>query len=759
MYLRYSGSFLSHKQVVWRADIYQEAENEFSSVGELSFSAEEPLVIEWAHADKEEVLCSSTAALQIVSPGDRTYEDLYSIKPGNIRLDVYRNGNLYWSGTLDPEFYEEPYSYEKEYEVKLTFSDFGILDRLPYALSGLQTIETILHVALAKSKISYQTLVENHLSTKFTDGEDVTPASISIRSENFFDEDGVASTYKEVVEGLLQPLGMKMIQKNGHIHVFDLNGLYADSSSDKQIVWDGTDAVMGTDKVCNNVKINFSPYADSTLIDSELKYGGDYSTDDVNLTSSVPSVGPECYSYYPDYSSKHKVEGTDWDYKLVDFTIFIDKQGEGLSSIGENNSYFHILPMLGGSEGSGVVVGFYTGGHGSLSSGFPKLKGLSPASKDYKETVAMTTNKVYIPKLSDTDVGRYMLRVLVEALIDPRYNPYESGEDGNEKDNYDDFSKHANYCFIPCDINLYDASGAVIWHYVNKEITQKGVVGSMWASKGRWVSGSALWGDSWLAYYDPDDLKKGTGLLGWKGNRQCIGKPYSGSVYYDAEHSIKAGELWIYDSFKRMDDGQYIPYPPEGGWLEVKVYNAMYLYQYVDLEGPPATSSYWDDFLFKKMIRWFLLKAPKVECVRSNLVFDASESGDVEYAGVVNANAKEEISIDTICGTMTVTCPTAKGVYLRTSGGQQLQQLVRAGRTEHPEQLLIGTLYSQYASRKTTLSGTVVMQPGFSLFTDRAQPDKRFFVLDCSENIIEDTASATFCELRADEYEGVENNG
>ena len=104
--LRYAGEFLSQHGIVWRVEILQEAAQPFASVGPLTFEAREPLVIEWKKADKEEVLCGSTATIRVESPGDRTYEDLYTIEVGAIRMDVYRGGYLYWSGALDPEFYD-----------------------------------------------------------------------------------------------------------------------------------------------------------------------------------------------------------------------------------------------------------------------------------------------------------------------------------------------------------------------------------------------------------------------------------------------------------------------------------------------------------------------------------------------------------------------------------------------------------------------------------------------------------------------------
>ena len=113
--LRYMGEFLSRAGVTWHVEILQEADEAFASVGSLDFEADEALVIEWNRSDKESVICGSGATLRIISPGDRTYEDLYTIIPGRIRMDVYRDGSLYWSGMLDPESYEEPPSPTSEY--------------------------------------------------------------------------------------------------------------------------------------------------------------------------------------------------------------------------------------------------------------------------------------------------------------------------------------------------------------------------------------------------------------------------------------------------------------------------------------------------------------------------------------------------------------------------------------------------------------------------------------------------------------------
>ena len=202
-----------------------------------------------------------------------------------------------------------------------------------------------------------------------------------------------------------------------------------------------------------------------------------------------------------------------------------------------------------------------------------------------------------------------------------------------------------------------------------------------------------------------------------------------------------------------------MPYPPAAGYLEVQIQSGVLGYDYgqkVDNCEFGSTESQWDKKGIYGLLRWCLYKAPKVDVVNNNLVFNDAELEDVEYSGYINKAAKEEISIDTICGTAALVCPTAKGIYHRTSNGQQLQELQRAGRTDHPEKLLIGTLYSQYAERKTTLSGEAVIDGGLHYYTEANQAGKRFMLMADTQDVITDCTDAEFCEFRPDEYDSIE---
>jgi len=189
-YKRYSGSFVGIDGVVWRADIMQEAEAEYNSVGELTFDADTPLEIEWEEKAKEEVICGSSATLRVISPADRTYTDLYSVEVGRVRLELYKNGVAYWYGCLDTEQYEEPYESAAGYTVTLTFSDFGVFERLKLYGHDDYTLWNIIRRTLDAAGLEDVAINTELISTSINGGESVLLLTdIMVSGDNFYDDD------------------------------------------------------------------------------------------------------------------------------------------------------------------------------------------------------------------------------------------------------------------------------------------------------------------------------------------------------------------------------------------------------------------------------------------------------------------------------------------------------------------------------------------------------------------------------------------
>lgn len=794
MHLRYAGAFLSRDGVKWECDIYEMSDAAYPSVGGLDFLYEEPLVIEWASQPMEATVCGSTATLKILSPGDRTYSDLYSTKPCQVRLDVYRQGALYWSGCLDPEFYEEPYSAAKGYEVSLTFSDFGVLDRIPYSLSGVVTFGAIVLGALKASGVKYVNVDESMTTTTYAgigpiDGKTVEAklSSLAVHSGNFYDEDGVASSWREVLEGICRPMAWKMVQRAGRIWIFDLNGLYTLGTT-KAIRWSYNDQRLGVGKVYNDIVVSFSPYDGDGHLSEDFSYGDEKSSVYSNLGNSLSTVvkngttsvaGIECYSYFDRYS-KENLKSTD-QYHLIDFTIFISRDSEKCKGIviqqpGESACrpfYFHVTPVLGGEECEGVAAGFYSGGQGSLGSGLPVRKGYSAgAALGLNASVGsgvkngrwlMRTGLMPVPAASPSG-NDYYIRLKLETLFDARYNPFNSDDD-NEKGNQEDVSGWAPMCYIPVAVELLDASGNAIYHWTNRELmTYAENGGTVEATCGSWKKGAAAWDDAWLAYYAAQkNIARGKILGSWMTNRQNFGRVwYSVALpwYLRMGADGKLAAWRISPTFLKLEEGQYLPLPPVAGSLRVTVGWGVFCSKCDSDKADFSDSAMATKGGYDK-IRWSLYKVPEIDLVSADSAYTVAKIGDVEYRGVASADAKDDLELDEIVGTVNdgVQHPAARGAILQNDGspvsGLQINEMTRAGVTDHPEQLLIGTLHSQYAGRKTKLSGTADLLWGVpACITDASQPAGTKFLLTGDRQDTRDgTAEVELTEFRPDEYE------
>ena len=760
--LRYMGEFLSRAGVAWRVEILQEAATAFGSVGQLTFEADEALVIDWKHADKEEVICGSEATLKIESPGDRTYEDLYTIEVGRIRMDVYRNNALYWSGALDPEFYEEPYEAYNHYVVTLTFSDFGILDRLKYNWAGMRTLyELVTHSVQRTGVIS--TIDESLISTCISGNTPMSLNDLKVRSDNFYDEDGEASTLKEVIEGILQPLALKMIQRNGKVYIFDLNGLYMLAAS-RAIVWAGNSQTMGTDKVYNDVKITWSTYAQSgNLAPTECwTEETDPNVSNLNSLTARSYNGSDYFTYYYQNDLEGWADATD-----KGFTIFLNTEGKNATlSDYFAPKFFKVVPQYDGQECEGIAImwpavrGYkvtYSGGYQAQIES--RKFGINPAymqgTLNDIDKYIFKSASVWIPPVDN--MGKLLLRIKLEMMVDPRFNPFEQAENFMEwceqKDWQEQWNKRGNYLYIPVTIKFRPLGSNTVYCWDNRSIVATDVSNGIYTvsqSLGAWnIYGGNddrpnVWG--YLCYYDPTDREEKSGVAnGWASNRQAINP-----------HKKKIASI-----LKNCEAGQYIPYPNFGGaggdlWLEVRGDGWQISDGGVNLSASQVIDSYglfYGDDMRSPKCNWILAKLPEIE-IMNNVQFDMPiDTDDVEYKAVINESAKESLEIDTICGSSANGVPTARGAYFNANTGNQITQLTRAGRTTQVEELLIGTLYSQYAARHTVLQGEAELNPGtLAVYTEQNQSGKIFMLSGETQDVITDTTEGDYTELSADEY-------
>ena len=746
-YLRYSGSFLSIADHAYRAEIWQEAEEPFAHVGELTFDAETPVQIEWEDKAKEDVICGSTATINIISPSDRTYADLYSIKAGSVRLDVYRDDSLYWSGCMDTEFYEEPYQEAADYTVSLTFSDFGILDRLEFNKAGMPTIKEVMRDCIDRADIKHIFLDESMISSAIG-SKTLRLDDLKVRADNFYDEDGEAMTLQEVIEGILQPLGLKVIQKNGSIYVFDLNGLHAAKGT--EIYWNGDAQTMGTDVVYNNANITWSTYVQDGNLLPDKCWGGIKTdaghTSLNNLNGTMTADGKATY-----YSFSYSKDARLWsNHQLSGFTAWTSLEGKDAEAA-NGVKFAKIVPQNDGNETEGMLISMrtyeYIGETLRYEDKFVSKANLHRYT--YPDKMLFKGGSTWVsPVRYNHDL---MLRIKMSLLFDPRFNPYEDGISIgtlNQKAMCNYLDAYVNFLYVPVIIMFTpdDGSAPYVWDnrsYVKQDISNP--LNVFYAAFGNWVRYTETNGkpDAWgyLAYYDAEDRAQKCGVKEWKYNRQAINP-----------HTDKIDSMLM-----KADDGQYINYPPCtdcGGKITIAVYDGAWRMQ--DGNSNWTDEDYNPKSLWNNM-SWVMCKLPEIEILNLKQFMTEIDSDDIEYNAVLNENAKESIDIDTICGTCDGGVPTARGAYFISSTGMQLERLTRAGRTENVEDLFCGTLYSQYAERHTTLKGEAeLFDGGLCTFTEKNQQGKKFMCAGDVQDVRMETSDATFIELSADEYKNQE---
>ena len=803
----HTGQFMSISGVLYRVDIWRDngisgwwpesyggtaSQAPQATAKELRFEADEPLVLEWAETPKEAPLCGSTATLNIESPGDRTYIDLYTIKAGAVGLDVYRDGALYWVGTLDPESYEEPYERADLYRVTLTFSDFGALDRQLYnpTSSSAVTLWQLLQQSATAAGLAHLPIDGSLTSLTLPDGYNVLD-QLACRPDNFRDEDGKAQSYREALETMLQPCGLKLMQRAGRLWLHDLHGLA--TSKPAELVWSGATQTLGVDKVANSVVLNFSPYAQSKLLDSsDLTYPHRVS---LSVAKPYSQGSGNAWVYYSDRAAQRAQIGEPRG-RGIPFEVWDEESiaREAEFVFAQSGKRFKILPLKGGGgEATGIVV-----------RASPDVRSIT---RPYSETaevlgtkperVAYTTRRVYLPRIeSHYDV---FLRLKMEALMDVRYNPFAESpdakdytDDNNDRPIYNQARVGSAWCFVPVAVKLYvnkdDLTPAA--HYDNASAAYfytSNPLSRGWQLSGEyydgWKQGAPDGWHAWLAYYpDPDQIREDSALLhGWATNRPNIGRADKGGRTYVNEGDQRLERGWDYDGDKgkalykwlQKISGELIPYPADGGWLEITIGSGIVIHDYkygggandgdaADTNGERSffNSKYWRSRGLYDKMQWLLYKAPEVSIVRAWGNYDTIEVDDVEIRATLHPDAREELKIDLKCGTLPDSEgeAVARGIYLQGQSGKPLRQLRRGGITDTPERLLINSLYSQYATRHTKLTGEAYMDPaGLRVYREQNQGRRLFMTAATRQDLYMDCGDVTAIEITPDKYTALDN--
>lgn len=230
----------------------------------------------------------------------------------------------------------------------------------------------------------------------------------------------------------------------------------------ERIRWEGTDAVLGVDAVYKSVKVCFSPYDKTELMEPKIALNRLYpfATDLLVRTS-------------------YSVDGNDLMNAPEGFYIdlFQSTPNPENLSIHKNSMPFRINPVFSGSESEGLawIVKIRANKYGLYNE---ILK--NPVFTNY-ETLMKINKRIEVPNVRLTKFwgkkNQRLLRLKMGILLDMRYNPFESAGAYNEEGDYDGLRNKIRGVHIPFRMRVKDINGNVVKHYANVAYDEKNGIG------------------------------------------------------------------------------------------------------------------------------------------------------------------------------------------------------------------------------------------------------------------------------------------
>lgn len=740
--IRFQGSFLALGGHTIKVEIWKEGEAPFLDT--LTFPADFPVVISWSDADKLEPVLSSSCTLKIESMTDRQFlDELYTEESDSVLLKVYRDGSLYWSGHLDSEQYEEPYSRARNYDVDITFNDFARLERIKYDRTDDIPVKTLIEWIIAQSGVEYGSIIWN-TSTLASDGTATAFTASYVKSANWYDEEGEASTLREVLDETLRVFSLRLKQKAGNVYIYDLNSVYSETAT--QVTWDGDDAMVSADKIYNDIEITWSPSDSSTLYESSFEVPTTTAASSVQFpqNDAVTNTQDVINAIASMSGSSTAGQSISWwnipvTYDGRTFYLLENREGfllntysstiEGVT-LGGGAKLFSITPEYSGQEDVGVLI--FSGAfdmaatlkwtNNSRTSSFSCISG-SFSTYDQAGNAAMTFARFYIPTLSN--ISNYYLKLEVEALIDTRVNPYETLQHGQTQR-----INVADHIYIPYNLVLdSDDGNTYYWDtsaVMNSSSTEVSVRSSSAAWKTASTRGRVFTASNYSAalHYTsnisaPTDAEAN---LGWTTNTVMMPR-----------HSTD-----VSDSVQSMGNGEYITIPSHGGWVTLTISDI--------IDSSDTGGNY--EHAISEYIGWIAIKSVKMTIV--DKYGHQMESKDLVTKATLNKSAKEELTVDTLLDVNSSVTNIAKGMLVDSSG-YPLAGYRRAGASGSLAELMCNTIYSQYASRHLVLSGTAQLLATPSILSEQNTEGK--FILESEEQDLRmNTSNIRMVQFMPDEY-------
>lgn len=286
MNVKYYYEFKGHDNILNRVEILTDK----TVVAQEITVSYTPFLLEYSEVKKLTPIQGSGATLNLISKTIFQFENLHTDNMQEYLVKFYRGGLLYWMGWLDPELYEENLALYPPYPVEFTAADFNVMERLKFTsktearYTDIASLFTQLKRCLDRLDLPFDKLYIGCTTT----AEGITLAAsesllhkLYIQSANFYDEDNKPMSCKEVIESILQPFGLMMIQRDASVYIYDYNTV---SQGGWMKVYSFDTMSYITDEA---VSFLLGDMSDIGFMSSNAPYGFEEMINNVSITSSV----------------------------------------------------------------------------------------------------------------------------------------------------------------------------------------------------------------------------------------------------------------------------------------------------------------------------------------------------------------------------------------------------------------------------------------------------------------------------------------
>ena len=699
------GSFIGRDGHSWDVELRRTTDPDSELVTErlepLDIAAD-AITIEWADTARHEAVCGSCCTISVQSGGYADWREYLTAEPCEVSLTLRRDGALYWMGALDTETYLEPYDADNHYDVELTFYDFGSLDRLRFDLpaEGRYSITELIAEGLRAAGI-YDTLVQTHALQVSAAGAEAMTCNLShitVRGADFYDEDGEAMTWREVLANVLEPLSLRLVQGAGVFVIYSISRL-SPSANPRLIRWSATGQTLGVDDMYNAVELEYSPYADTTPVDTKMNF------DDLD-------DGTQFASFRADklLTSAEAFRLLHTTTPVADLPMLLPDEGDAVP--------VKQKAIYGSSDDAYLLVVWPHGRYDHTPVPCPA------ADNGIAGGLLFASRSFVLDKLPE------LLCVKLEMLLDGRYNPFEPAGENNNESVYKEQREYIAAA-VYAQIKLTADDGTVYtWH---NNLLNDG-------AKPQWKQEPG--GFCLLTYYS---WKQGGGdvIGGWITNRHSEGLP---SKVLRGTNSSQG----FLDFCQRRGDGEFISAPPVPGVVEVKIFGPVLAY---DKKGHLASGDGKGNY---SAFTWLAFRSLTVGiCDRYGKTVDAE---DLRYRVDIDERLANTLSLTSNCGSPDGVPASARSIYFYD--GNTDFTVGHDGHMGNAERTRIAMVASQYAGRTHVLSGETYADDRwrnpFAMhypMADPALPGVVFMLTAATYNVLDGTATITAKQVKPVTYD------